>query len=139
MNIITNTILIAILLISTVFGGAIIELRVKTATVHDAGCNCNLEVAILSPNGLCITNPLDSDRDDFEPGHLDSYTGGILGECNGFNAGADVDGWEMVIIHSGSDGWAGEYIEVLMNTGLFVRCELDNQFVDDFNSLHVIC
>ena len=50
MNIITNTILIAILLISTVFGGAIIELRVKTATVHDAGCNCNLEVAILSPN-----------------------------------------------------------------------------------------
>ena len=40
----------AVLLISTVYGGSILELRVKTATVHDAGCNCDLEVAILSPN-----------------------------------------------------------------------------------------
>ena len=40
----------AVLLISTVYGGSILELRVKTASVHDAGCNCDLEVAILSPN-----------------------------------------------------------------------------------------
>ena len=51
--------------------------------------------------GLCVTNKLDSSRDDFETGHLDTYTGGVLGECNGFNAGAEVDGWEMIIFHSG--------------------------------------
>ena len=109
---------IGILFISTAYGGAIIELRLKTADVHDAGCDCDLEVAIETPNvkfskrnllkakinnfqGLCVTNKLDSSRNDFETGHLDSYTGGVLGECNGFNAGAEVDGWEMIIFHSG--------------------------------------
>ena len=45
-----SVLILAILLISSVYGGSILELRVKTASVHDAGCNCDLEVAILSPN-----------------------------------------------------------------------------------------
>ena len=30
-------------------GGAIVEIITKTADVHDAGCDCGLEIAILTP------------------------------------------------------------------------------------------
>jgi len=33
-------------------GGAIVEIITKTADVHDAGCDCGLEIAILTPKVL---------------------------------------------------------------------------------------
>merc|ERR1712131_204974 len=119
--------------------GLIQELLVKTGTIDSAGCDCDLTFVILTPNGSCVTPSLDGPGDDFESGHVDSYTGAQLGECNEFDAGTKLTEWEMVIIHSGSDGWAGEYVEVKLDDGTLVQCNLDNQVVDDFQSRHVYC
>jgi len=88
---------------------------------------------------MCITQELDDATNNFETGHTDSFTGGVLGECNGYDVGSTLDGWEMLIIHTGSDGWIGEYVEAILDDGKYVRCDLNNQMVDDFNSLHVFC
>ena len=53
---------------------------------------------------MCITQELDDATNNFETGHTDSFTGGVLGECNGYDVGSTLDGWEMLIIHTGRWG-----------------------------------
>ena len=67
-----------------------------TTEICDTSLNC------------CNTGNLDSDRDDFNHGHVDTFWGGMIGECNEFDMG---DGAAiMVVSHSGIDAWKGEYI-----------------------------
>merc|ERR1719481_1232406 len=80
--------------------GLIRELIIKTGTGNGAGCDCDLRFAILTPNGNCVTSKLDGPGDDFEAGHVDSFTGAMLGECNEFDAGTKLTDWEMMIIHA---------------------------------------
>ena len=48
-----------------------------------------------------MTPKLNGPGNDFQNGHVDSYTGSQLGECNEFDAGENLTGWEIMIIHGG--------------------------------------
>ena len=70
---------------------------------------------------------------------MDTFSGALLGECNEFEVGTTLTEWELMIIHAGSDGWIGDYVEVKLDDGTYVQCNLDNLLVDDFNTEHVFC
>ena len=50
-------------------------------------------------------------RDDFNHGHVDAFFGNGIGECDGAEL---MDGKAiMVVTHSGSDAWLGEWMRWL--------------------------
>ena len=68
-----------------------------TTEICDMNLNC------------CNTGNLDSDRDDFNHGHMDVFWGGMIGECGGEYDMMDGPAI-MVVSHSGIDGWKGDFI-----------------------------
>merc|ERR1712215_324651 len=82
---------------------SIVEFRTKTGTENGAGCDCAMEVAMVTPQGICVTNELGNDHiDDFEGGHLDSFTGAQLGECLDFEPGDSNSSTPVPMPGSGS-------------------------------------
>ena len=69
----------------------------------------HLSVTISNQNfESCSTGELDTDRDDFDRGHIDSFYGPQIGSCNGFELGDGIA--LMTISHSGSDMWIGDWV-----------------------------
>ena len=67
-----------------------------TVEICDTGLNC------------CNAGNIDSDRDDFNKGHVDVFYGGMIRECEGTEM---ADGAAILIVtHNGIDGWKGEWI-----------------------------
>eukprot|EP00090_Calanus_glacialis_P016657 TRINITY_DN26063_c0_g1_i1.p1 TRINITY_DN26063_c0_g1~~TRINITY_DN26063_c0_g1_i1.p1 ORF type:complete len:140 (+),score=36.13 TRINITY_DN26063_c0_g1_i1:46-465(+) len=129
-----------LLLQGSLGGRTITELRTKTGTASGAGCDCKMEVAINTPQGLCVTNELgNSHINDFQNGHLDSFSGAQLGECQDFEPGDSNSGWELVFFHTGSDGWIGDYAEVVMSDNSFVRCGINGEVIDGVDNMHIYC
>merc|ERR1719317_1578563 len=89
--------------------GRILEIQSKTSADHNAGMNGGLAVEICGSNFYCCNaGALDSDRDDFNKGHVDVFFGDRIRECNGAEL---IDGSAiMVVSHAGSDAWLGERI-----------------------------
>merc|ERR1711872_774209 len=53
----------------------ITELETKTSTAHNAGMGGggHIRVAVYTPEGICLTEILDSPHNDFESGHIDGF------------------------------------------------------------------
>merc|ERR1712004_368571 len=125
----------------------ITELQTKTSTAHNSemGGRSSLRVVVYSPEGPppggCSTKELDNpSNNDFESGHIDSFgEGDGLGNCFNYAPGASNSGWSIDIIHSGSDGWIGEYVEIVMSDWSRVHCQMQGEVLDNSESLHVDC
>ena len=56
----------------------------------------------------CNSGELDTDRNDFNKGYIDVFYGSQIGECNEFEIS---DGAALLVVsHSGSDAWKGDWI-----------------------------
>ena len=56
----------------------------------------------------CSTGELDTERNDFNRGYIDSFFGPLVGGCDGFDLGDGIA--LMTISHSGSDMWIGDWV-----------------------------
>ena len=56
----------------------------------------------------CNTGKLNSPRDDFKKNLVDTFDGGNIGRCNGFDIGDKRA--TLTVPHSGLDGWRGNWI-----------------------------
>ena len=75
----------------------------------------NLSITISNQNfESCSTGELDTDRDDFDRGHIDSFFGPQIGSCNGFELGDGIA--LMTISHSGSDMWIGDWVRYYLRS-----------------------
>merc|ERR1711874_10179 len=75
-----------VLVTSFTFGstGKILEIQTKTSTDSDSGMNGALTVEICDTGlNCCNAGNIDSDRDDFNKGHVDVFYGGMIRQCEG--------------------------------------------------------
>ena len=71
--------------------------------------NGQLTAEICDSNLLCCNaGNLDSDRDDFNKGHVDVFYGVQIRECSDFEMGDG--GAIMIITHNGIDAWKGDWL-----------------------------
>ena len=78
--------------------------------------------AIFHWQGSCTTNSLDDHaRDDFELGNLDDFDGSLLGTCDGFHVSTAS---AVVVHHSGTDPWRGDYVELRLGEDDYAYCPL---------------
>ena len=108
------------------------ELQIKTRNVADAGMNGFLSVNICTTNEnkCCTILDIDSFLDNFEPGHLDDYSGEQLVECAGFEM-SENDNFRVTIFHRGDDAWFGQYIRIFMDSGTYFQCPVTAWMDDD--------
>jgi len=121
----------------------ITELETKTdGDAYNAGMGPggHIKVAVYTPEGICLTEILDSPHNDFESGHIDGFgKDDGLGRCYNYAPGASNSGWSIEIIHSGGDAWIGEYVEIVMSDWSRVHCQMQGEVLDNSESLHVDC
>ena len=55
----------------------------------------------------CKAGELDTDRDDFNKGHVDVFYGRQIGECEGWELGEGPA--LMIVTHQGMDAWKGDW------------------------------
>merc|ERR1719367_1792392 len=91
-------------------GGLIVE-------ICDTGLNC------------CNAGALDSDRDDFNKGHVDVFFGGMIRECDG--AGMAEGSALLIVTHNGIDAWKGDWIRLILDDGTYLQCPM-GFMLDDF-------
>ena len=108
------------------------ELQIKTRNVADAGMNgfLSLNICTANENICCTIIDIDSNLDDFEPGHLDDYTGEQLVECAGFEV-SENDTFLVTIFHRGADAWFGQYVRLLMDSGIYFQCPITSWMDED--------
>ena len=108
------------------------ELQIKTRHIHNAGQNGHLSLHVCNSDesNCCIILDIDNYLDNFEPGHLDGYTGAELGECAGFEI-SESDTFRVTLLHEGHDGWFGQYIRILMESGTYFECPITTWIDND--------
>ena len=62
----------------------------------------------------CSTGELDTERNDFNRGYVDSFFGPQVGACDGFDLGDGIA--LMTISHSGSDMWIGDWVRYCLKS-----------------------
>ena len=72
------------------------------------------------------------DRNDFQRGALDDFEGDDLQECRDFDL-PDNDLKSMTVFHSGTDGWGGDYVRLILESGKYYECRME--WMDD-DSIH---
>merc|ERR1719317_582903 len=118
-------------------GGKILEIQSKTSADHNAGMNGGLAGEICGSNFYCCNaGALDSDRDDFNKGHVDVFFGDRIRECDG--AELIDDSAIMVVSHAGSDAWLGEWIRIILDNGAYLHCPI-GEFLDDLQTATLQC
>merc|ERR1712156_1335816 len=102
----------------------IVEIQVKTSNELNADMTFgHLDLVICGEPECCLIENLDSKHDDFQLGSSDSFTNQDLQGCKNFSLPEDILK-SLLIAHRGLDGWLGEYILVLLDSGLFYKCEI---------------
>ena len=104
--------------------GKILEIQAKTSSDNDSGkvhfyklenktlregMNGGLNVEICDTDlNCCNAGTLDSDRDDFNKGHVDVFYGNMINGCEEtvLSEGPAL----MIVTHNGIDGWKGDWI-----------------------------
>ena len=102
----------------------IVEIQVKTSNEWNADMTFgHLDLVICGEPQCCLIENLDSKYDDFQLDSLDSFTHQDLQGCENFEL---PDGIlkSLLIAHRGLDDWLGEYLLVLLDSGVFHKCEI---------------
>jgi len=107
----------------------VLEIQTKTSSDTNAGMNGKLAVEICdSELNCCNAGELDSDRDDFNHGHVDVFWGGGIRECQEYELASGNA--LMVVTHNGIDMWKGDWIRIILDGGEYLDCpigfEMDN-------------
>ena len=120
--------------------GYIQALYVVTSNEADAGMSVfgEIDLVICSWGDCCLIDNLDSNKDDFESGATDVFTGDDLQGCTNFYM-APTD-YSIMVAHHGSDAWLGESIEVEAETyegyPWKIICEI-HQWLDDNQQMNL--
>ena len=127
-----KSVFIIFLILPLAIASKLTELQIKTRNVADAGMNgfLSLNICTANENICCTIIDIDSSLDDFEPGHLDDYTGEQLVECAGFEI-SENDTFRVTIFHRGADAWFGQYVRLLMDSGIYFQCPITFWMDDD--------
>jgi len=115
------------------------SIAVKTADRTSAECDCGLSLEICDKRGSCCrTGTLDTENDDRERDRVDIYFR-QLGGCAGFPL--DTTGALQVrALHTGDDGWLGEWIRILLSNGSSKQCTFgSSQWLDDDGRTDLNC
>jgi len=117
--------------------GKILEIQTKTSTDDDSGMNGGLTVEICDTGlNCCHAGQLDSDRDDFNKGHVDVFYGGMIQNCDGAEL---ADGGALLVVtHNGLDGWKGDWFRIVLDGGKYLQCPL-GFFMDNLESATLTC
>jgi len=136
-NITMGNISLLLTLLSTAWAGKILELQTKTSTDTDSGMNGALTVEICDTSlNCCHAGEIDSDRDDFNKGHVDVFFGGMIRDCDGLEL---ADGAALLIVtHNGLDGWKGDWIRIVLDGGKYLQCPM-GFMLDNFESATLSC
>ena len=125
-------------ILQTAFAAKLVELQLKTLDVDDAGMDdSELSIDICSKSNCCAFDILDYPYNQFERGLIEGFTLGQLQECQNFEV-SDVGLDVLKLDHSGSDGWRGEYVRLLLDSGLYYHCPI-NAWLDDTSHLYLEC
>ena len=119
--------LVAVILVQGNYGLKILEIQTKTSTDNDSGryyisslhevydhlhprpgMNGAIVAEICDSSLYCCNaGELDTDRDDFNKGHVDVFYGRQIGECEGWELGEGPA--LMIVTHQGMDAWKGDW------------------------------
>ena len=65
------------------------------------------------------------------------FFGSTLGECEGAELG-EVTSALMVLTHSGSDAWRGDWVRIVLDGGRYLQCPLDAE-LDNLETVTLRC
>ena len=79
----------------------------------------------------CAINDADNWVINWQWDHIDEFHTEDLQECEGFEIEySEEEGFpyhgRVTLFHSGRDGWNGQYVRVLTDTGVYWQCQLDD-------------
>ena len=69
--------------------------------------NDQIVVEILADSRSCEVQLDNPEKNDFERGQIDTFTGTMLGDCRNFIIN---DNYSLKVKHIGTNGWKPEYI-----------------------------
>ena len=124
--------LILFLIFPLVLTSKLVELQIKTRDVADAGMNgfLSFNICTANENICCTIIDIDSSLDNFEPGHLDDFTAEQLPGCYGMEI-SENENFRLIVFHRGSDAWFGQYIRLLLDSGIYFQCPVTDWMDDD--------
>ena len=133
-----KTLVFILWVLHTAFAAKLVELQLKTLDVDDAGMSTlGISIDICSKANCCAFDILDYPYDQFERGLIEGFTLGQLQECQNLEV-SDVGLDVLKLDHTGSDGWRGEYVRLLLDSGLYYHCPI-NAWLDDTSHLYLEC
>ena len=116
--------------------GNIVEIQVKTSNEFYADMtfgHLDLVICDVTLDGsatCCIIDNLDSKNDDFQLGSLDSFRDDDLQGCQNFNLPNNGVN-SLLSAHRGVDGWLGEFVIVMLDSGVFYQCPIPGWLYND--------
>ena len=122
-----------------VFSSKLVELQLKTQNAPNAGMDLegNLGFDICAASHCCYLYLMDYPYNQYVKGRIEGFTEGQLQECQHFPI-PDGNVTELKITHSGVDAWLGEYIRLLMDTGIYYHCPI-NDWLDNAEHMYLDC
>ena len=111
--------------------GNITEIQIKTADQLFAGMDYgHLDLIVCGQSECCLTERLESGDESFQRGQLDSFIGEDLQRCQNFGLPKNYIN-DILIAHRGIDNWRGEYLFVLLDSGVFYHCDIPDWLTSD--------
>merc|ERR1711936_399430 len=114
----------------------IMEMQVKTGDWPGSGMQFSghLSFSLCFGKQCCTINDADNWVLNFQWDHLDEFHDEDLQTCQGFEIEySEEDGFpyhgQVSMFHTGRDGWNGQYVRVLTDTGVYWQCQLDNWII----------
>ena len=102
-------------------------MEIKTSDIPGSGLyidkNGDITIQICQDSRCCKTPILnDENRDEFNLGKMDIFSGNLIGFCDGFRL---ISGKEVTLnmTHSGITGWLGDYVKIITSETKF-HCDL---------------
>ena len=94
-------------------------------------CFCTIILFVLLGRKCCAINDADNWIINWQWDHIDEFHTEDLQECEGFEIEySEEEGFpyhgRVTLFHSGRDGWNGQYVRVLTDTGVYWQCQLDD-------------
>ena len=106
--------------------GNITEIQIKTSSSVFAGMTYgHIDLVICGSYDCCLIERLESSNDDFNQGAIDDFVGEDLQGCQNFGLPKNQLN-TLLISHRGVDSWLGEYVFVLLDSGVFYRCDIQD-------------
>ena len=97
-----------------------------------------LKIQICQSGRCCISPILDIEEiDDFEKCHINEFDKYVIGDCNEFEISSKIK-ITAKLIHYGTDGWLGDFINILTKEGKYFKCPITG-WVDNNDILDLEC